>query len=178
MKKCKILINAELGLVVGANKKVQESDIDNLPYLHAIVQETLCLHPPAPLLVPRKAVRDTNFMGYSIPKNTLVMVNYWAIGRDEDSWEDALSFKPERFLDSNINYKGSSYEFIPFGSGRRICPGLPLAHRMIHLILGSLLHHFEWELCDDGKIIDMTEKMGAGARKLELLQAIPKRKTT
>ncbi|KAK1381327.1 hypothetical protein POM88_028071 [Heracleum sosnowskyi] len=88
-------INAELGLVVGANKKVQESDIDNLPYLHAIVQETLRLHPPAPLLVPRKAVRNTNFMGYSIPKNTLVMVNYWAIGRDEDSWEDALSFKPE-----------------------------------------------------------------------------------
>ncbi|KAL8105716.1 hypothetical protein AgCh_029489 [Apium graveolens] len=82
-------IKNEFALVVGANKKLQESDIDNLPYLHAIVQETLRLHPPVPLLVPRKAVRDTNFMGYSIPKSTLVMVNLWAIGRDEGSWEDA-----------------------------------------------------------------------------------------
>lgn len=171
-------INAELALVVGANKKLQESDIDNLPYLHAIVEETLRLHPPVPLLIPRKAVEDTNFMGYSIPKNTLVMVNYWAIGRDEDSWEDALSFKPERFLDSNVNYKGHSYEFIPFGSGRRMCPGLPLAHRMVHLIVGSLLHHFEWERCDDGQIIDMRETLGTGARKMEVLQAIcSKRKT-
>ncbi|KAL8105721.1 hypothetical protein AgCh_029494 [Apium graveolens] len=168
-------IKAELGKVVGESKKLQESDIDNLPYLHAIVEETLRLHPPAPLLIPRKAVRDTNFMGYSIPKNAQVMVNYWAIGRDEDSWKDALSFKPERFLDSNVNYKGQSYEFIPFGSGRRICPGLPLAHRMVHLVLGSLLHHFEWELCDDGKIIDMMETMGTSARKLKPLHAIPKR---
>ncbi|KAL8105720.1 hypothetical protein AgCh_029493 [Apium graveolens] len=117
-------------------------------------------------------------MGFSIPKNTQVLINYWAIGRDEDCWEDALSFKPERFLDSTINYKGQSYEYIPFGSGRRMCLGLPLAHRMAHLVLGSLLHHFEWELCDDGKITDMWETMGTGARKLELLQAIPKRKRT
>ncbi|KAL8105722.1 hypothetical protein AgCh_029495 [Apium graveolens] len=130
-------IKAELVRVVGENNKVQENDIGSLPYLHAIVEETLRLHPPAPLLIPRKAVRDTNFMGYSIPKNTQVMVNYWAIGRDEDTWEDALSFKPERFLDSNINYKGQSFMFIPFGSGRRMCPGLPLAHQMVHLVLGS-----------------------------------------
>ncbi|KAK1380469.1 Cytochrome P450, E-class, group I [Heracleum sosnowskyi] len=169
-------IKAELAIVVGAHKKLQETDIDNLPYLHAIVEETLRIHPPAPLLIPRKAIRDTKFMDYSIPKNTQVMVNYWAIGRDEASWENALSFKPERFLDSNINYKGQSYEFLPFGSGRRMCPGYPLAHRMVHLVLGSLLHHFEWELCDDGKIIDMRETMGVTAKKLELLQAIPKRK--
>ncbi|KAF1001612.1 cytochrome P450 76A1-like isoform X1 [Apium graveolens] len=170
-------IKAELVRVVGENNKVQENDIGSLPYLHAIVEETLRIHPPAPLLIPRKAVRDTNFMGYSIPKNTQVMINYWAIGRDEDSWEDALSFKPERFLDSNINYKGQSYEFLPFGSGRRMCPGLPLAHRMVHLVLGSLLHHFDWELCDDGKTIDMRETMGVSAKKLGPLQAIPKLKT-
>nr|AQY76212.1 cytochrome P450 [Thapsia garganica] len=171
-------IKSELAIVVGANKKLLESDIENLPYLHAIVQETLRLHPPAPLLIPRKAVQDTNFMGYSIPKNTQVMVNCWAIGRDEDSWEDTLSFKPERFLDSNINYKGQCYEFLPFGAGRRMCPGVPLANRMVHLILGSLLHHFEWELCDDEKILDMRETMGETSNKLELLQAIPKPKST
>ncbi|KAL8105714.1 cytochrome P450 76A2-like [Apium graveolens] len=170
-------VNAELARVVGAKKKLQESDIDNLPYLQAIVNETLRLHPPGPLLIPRKAVKDTNFMGYSIPKDTQVMVNCWAIGRDEDSWDDASSFKPERFLDSYINYKGQNYEFLPFGSGRRMCPGLPLAHRIVPLVLGSLLHHFDWELCDGAKSIDMRETMGAGVKLLDPLQAIPKRKT-
>lgn len=171
-------VKAELTRVVGANKKLKESDIENLHYLQAIVDETLRLHPPAPILLPRKAVRDTNFMGYSIPKDTQVLINNWAIGRDEDIWEDALSFKPERFLDSNINYKGQNYEFLPFGAGRRICAGLPLAHRMVPLTLGSILHHFEWELCDGLKKIDMRETLGAASKKLELLRAIPKRKTT
>ncbi|WOH13205.1 hypothetical protein DCAR_0832714 [Daucus carota subsp. sativus] len=171
-------VKAEISSVVGANKQLKESDTDKLHYLQAIVDETLRLHPPAPILLPRKAVRETNFMGYTIPKDTQVLINNWAIGRDKDLWEDPLSFKPERFLDSKINYKGQNYEFLPFGAGRRICPGLPLAHRMVPLVLGSLLHHFEWELCDGVKTIDMRETLGSASKKLELLRAVPKRKMT
>ncbi|KAL1806873.1 hypothetical protein ACET3Z_029941 [Daucus carota] len=174
MKKIKV----ELGRVVGANKELKESDINNLPYLQATVEESLRLHASVPLMLPRKAVHDTTFMGYNIPKNTQVFVNAWAIGRDEESWEDALSFKPERFLESSIGYKGQSFEFIPFGAGRRICPGLPLAHRVLPLILGSLLHYFDWKLCESvsGRInMDMRETTGVSARKLVPLRAVPKR---
>ncbi|GMN39329.1 hypothetical protein TIFTF001_008548 [Ficus carica] len=167
---------AELTQLIGSNRKFQETDIDNLPYLNAVIKETLRLHPPIPLLVPRKATNDqTNFMGYSIPKNTQVFVNAWAIGRDADVWDDPLCFKPERFLNSEVDYKGQNYELIPFGAGRRICAGLPLAHRLLHLILGSLIHEFEWKL--GGKVtretMDMKDRLGIVSRKLEPLLAVP-----
>lgn len=174
-------IKEELRRVVGVNNKLVESDIDNLPYLQATIEETLRLHAVVPLTLPRKAIQDTDFMGYKIPKDTQVFVNAWAIGRDKESWEDPLSFKPERFLGSSIGYKGQNYEFIPFGAGRRICPGIPLSHRMLPLILGSLLHHFDWELAENGSgemKIDMTETMGLAAKKLESLKAVPKLVTT
>ena len=167
---------AELTQLIGSNRKFEETDIDNLPYLNAVIKETLRLHPPIPLLVPRKATNDqTNFMGYSIPKNTQVFVNAWAIGRDADVWDDPLCFKPERFLNSEVDYKGQNYELIPFGAGRRICAGLPLAHRLLHLILGSLIHEFEWKL--GGKVtretMDMKDRLGIVSRKLEPLLAVP-----
>ena len=172
-----IKAKAELMQVVGANQKVEESDIDNLPYLQAIMKETLRLHPPIPFLVPRKAIRDTNFMGFDIPKNTQVLVNAWAIGRDPDVWDDPLSFKPERFIGTKIDYNGQHYELIPFGAGRRMCAGVPLAHRVLHLILGSLLHKFDWEL--DGNVtretIDMKDRLGITIRKNEPLLVVPKK---
>lgn len=140
-----IKVKAELARVVRASKKVEESDMENLPFLQAVVKETLRLHPPIPFLVPRRATQDTNFMGYDIPKNTQVLVNAWAIGRDPDAWDDPSSFMPERFIGTRVDYRGQDLEFIPFGAGRRICAGVPLAHRALHLILGSLLHHFDWE---------------------------------
>ncbi|KAF3441735.1 hypothetical protein FNV43_RR15650 [Rhamnella rubrinervis] len=112
---------AELTQLVGPKRKVEESDIDNLPYLQAVIKETMRLHPPIPFLVPRKATKDTNFMGFFIPKNTQ-FVNAWAIGRDPDVWDEPLCFKPERFIDSKIDYK--HYELIPFGAGRRMCAGV------------------------------------------------------
>ncbi|KAL7264901.1 hypothetical protein ACSBR1_002788 [Camellia fascicularis] len=130
------------------------------------------LHPSFPLLIPRKTIQDTNFMGYQIPKNTQVLVNAWAIGRDPECWDDPELFKPERFLGSKIDYRGQHYEFIPFGAGQRMCAGIPLAHRMVHLLLGSLLREFEWEL--DGKVtcenMDMKERIGIAVRKLEPLE--------
>lgn len=144
------------------------------------MKESLRLHPPAPFLVPRKAVEDTDFMGYDIPKNTQVFVNTWAIGRDPEVWEEPGLFKPDRFLQAGLrtDYKGQDFELIPFGAGRRICAGLALGHRVLHLVLGSLLHRFDWEL-ESGvttkETMDMMrEKLGVSMRRLEPLLAIPK----
>lgn len=168
-------VKEQLNSVLVPNQKIKESDIDRLPYLHAVVKETLRLHPPIPLLLPRNSMEDTNFMGYHIPKNTQVFVNAWAIGRDSDAWEDALSFKPERFIGSNIHYKGQHFELIPFGSGRRICVGMALAHRVVHLSLATLLWTFDWELDRSvtPQTMDMEERTGITMRKLEPLKAIP-----
>ncbi|PIA38484.1 hypothetical protein AQUCO_02800294v1 [Aquilegia coerulea] len=166
-------VEAELDEVVGRSQKVTENDIWRLPYLQAVVKETLRLHPPVPLLVPRRCIEDTEYMGYSIPKETQVLVNVWAIGRDPASWEDPLSFKPERFLGSNIDYKGQHYQLLPFGAGRRMCVGVMLAQRMLYLSIGSMVHTFEWAL-EDGvtpETLDMKEMFGTSLRKAQPLKA-------
>ncbi|KAK2983745.1 hypothetical protein RJ640_024098 [Escallonia rubra] len=175
--KIMIKVKNELAKVIGPKRRFEESDIDNLPYFHAVVKETLRFHPPVPFLVPRKAIQDTNFMGYNIPKDTQVFVNAWAIGRDPEYWDDPLVFKPERFLGSKTEYKGQHFEFIPFGAGRRMCAGVPLAHRMLHLVLGSLLHEFDWELESHvtAETMDMSDRLGVTVRKSEPLKAIPKK---
>ncbi|KAJ9680877.1 hypothetical protein PVL29_020014 [Vitis rotundifolia] len=150
----------ELQEVLGKDGIVQESDISKLPYLQAIVKETFRLHPPAPLL---------------IPKNSQVLVNVWAIDRDPSTWSNPNAFLPERFLGCDIDVKGRDFELIPFGAGRRICLGLPLAYRMVHLILASLLHSYAWKL-DDGmkpEDMDMNEKLGFTLQKAQPLGAIP-----
>ncbi|GKU98301.1 hypothetical protein SLEP1_g11321 [Rubroshorea leprosula] len=91
-------VKEELNRVVGLNEEVEESDIKELPYMQAVVKERLRLHPPGPFLIPRNAMEDTNFMGFVIPKDTQILVNAWAIGRDPDAWEDPLMFKLERFF--------------------------------------------------------------------------------
>ncbi|KAI6683885.1 hypothetical protein NL676_029798 [Syzygium grande] len=148
-----------------------------MPFLQAVVKETLRLHPPLPLLIPRNALKDNNFMGFDIPKDAQVLVNAWGIGRDPDAWEDPLAFKPERFLGSKIDYKGQNFELIPFGSGRRMCVGLSLAHRVLHLGLATLLHHFDWELGGGltPATLDMRERTGITLRKLHPLKVIPKK---
>ncbi|XP_075507759.1 cytochrome P450 76A1-like [Primulina tabacum] len=168
-------VKNELSQIVGKSNTFDENHVENLPYLQAVIKETLRLHPPVPFLVPRKAIQDANFFGYQIPKNTQVFVNAWAIGRDLACWDDPLSFKPERFLGSKIDYKGQHYELIPFGAGRRMCAGIPLAHRMLHLLLGSLLHEFDWEVDDIGRkgLVDSRERMGIVVRKLVPLKAMP-----
>lgn len=169
---------AELNSVIGKNNPIEENNILRLPYLQAIVKETYRLHPPGPLLVPRKANTDVNIFDYVIPKDAQVLVNVWAIGRDPDSWENPNSFIPERFLGSEIDVKGHDFELIPFGSGRRICPGLPLASRMIHLMLGSLIHRFDWKFEEGIKPenMDMEEKFGLSLGKAQRLRAYPVQK--
>ncbi|KAM3340013.1 cytochrome 76A2 [Capsicum galapagoense] len=170
-------VKTEISKVIGPNRKFEENDIDNLPYMQAVIKESLRLHPPAPFLIPRETIQDTKFMGYNVRKGTRVLVNSWAIGRDPECWDDPMSFKPERFLGSKVDLKGQHYELIPFGAGRRMCVGLPLGHRMMHFSLGSLLHEFNWELPDgvSPKSINMNGSMGLTARKHESLKAIPKK---
>ncbi|KAL8516814.1 hypothetical protein ACS0TY_015172 [Phlomoides rotata] len=171
-------LREELDRVVGLNRQVEEKDMENLPYLQAVVKETLRLHPVLPLLLPRNTMEDTKYLGYIIPKGTQVFVNAWAVGRDPDSWDDALTFKPDRFLDSNVEYKGQHFNLIPFGSGRRICVGFPLAHRVVHLAIATLVHSFDWELKPGMKPedIDRVERLGLTLGKKNPLYVIPKKR--
>ncbi|CAN1179755.1 Geraniol 8-hydroxylase [Linum perenne] len=166
----------ELDQIIGKGNHLQESDITQLPYLQAILKETFRLHPAAPLLLPRKAGSDVEICGFIVPKGAQILVNAWAIGRDPTTWNNPNSFMPERFMGSKTDVRGHSFELIPFGSGRRICPGLPLAMRMLHLMLGSLIHSFDWKLEDgvDPKNLDMEEKFGTTLQKAKPLLVIPR----
>jgi cytochrome P450 len=166
---------AELEEVLGKDKRVEESDIDRLPYLHAVVREVFRLHPPVPLLLPHRAESRCEVAGYMIPKDTQVLVNAWAIGRDPTIWDEPSEFKPERFVESELEYRGQNFELIPFGAGRRMCPGLPLAHRMVHVVIASLLHSFNWSLPDGitAENMDMTEKFGITLQRGSPLIAVP-----
>nr|BDB51508.1 cytochrome P450 [Scoparia dulcis] len=168
MKKAK----AELEEVIGKGKLVDESDISCLPYLRSFVKGTLRIHPPAPFLIRRQAEQGVQVCGYDVPNDSQVLVNVWAIGRDAETWPNPLEFKPERFLDSEVDVKGRDFELIPFGAGRRICPGLPLAVRMVPVVLGSLLNCFDWKI-ENGKELDMEEKLGITLAKANPLRAVP-----
>ncbi|KAK4262676.1 hypothetical protein QN277_028210 [Acacia crassicarpa] len=130
---------AELEEAMEKGKPVEESDIARLPYLQAVLKETFRLHPAVPFLLPRKAKIDVELGGYTIPKGAQALVNVWAIGRDASIWENPEEFMPERFMGSEIDVKGRNFELIPFGAGWRLCPGYPLAMRMLLLMLGSLV---------------------------------------
>ncbi|XP_043693427.1 geraniol 8-hydroxylase-like [Telopea speciosissima] len=167
----------ELQENVGKGKPAEETDIARFPYLKAVVKETLRLHPPVPLLIPHRAESEVEICGFTVPKDAQVLVNLWAIVRDPSIWTNPDSFVPDRFLQesSGIDVRGQDFELIPFGAGRRICPGMPLALRMLHLILASLLQSFDWKI-EDGlspKDMDMTDKFGITLQKALPLRAIP-----
>ncbi|KAH7844972.1 hypothetical protein Vadar_033807 [Vaccinium darrowii] len=154
---------------------VVETGLHELKYLNAVVKETLRLHPSAPLLVPRESSEKCMVNGYEIPAKTRVIVNAWAIGRDPRYWTEAERFDPERFIDSEIDYKGKDFEYIPFGSGRRICPGMSFALPNMELPLAQLLYHFDWKLPNGMKHeeLDMEERFGLTVRRKHDLYLIP-----
>lgn len=117
-----------------------------MKYLKAVIKETLRLHPPIPLLVPRESTKDVKINGYDIAAGTRVITNAWAIHRDPTTWEEPEEFHPERFLNSTIDFKGQDFKLIPFGSGRRGCPGISFAIANNELVLANLLSKFNWAL--------------------------------
>ncbi|XP_071923855.1 cytochrome P450 CYP82D47-like [Coffea arabica] len=138
----------EIDSFVGKERWVEESDIKNLVYLHAIVKETMRLHPPAPVPMPRQADEDCNVAGYFIPKGTQLYVNVWKIQRDPRIWPEPEKFFPERFLSGDhagaqLDFSSQNFELNPFGNGRRICPGMSFALQVMHLTLARLLQAFD-----------------------------------
>ena len=166
----------ELANVVGLHRKVQESDMNKLTYFKSCFKEVLRLHPPIPLLL-HETMEDSEVAGYHIPAKSRVMVNVWAIGRNKDTWgEDADTFKPSRFLSNGApDYKGSNFEFIPFGSGRRSCPGMQLGLFAVEMAVAHLLHCFQWELPDGMKPsdVDTNDVFGLAAPRASRLVAVP-----
>ncbi|PNX83664.1 cytochrome p450 71d11-like protein [Trifolium pratense] len=154
---------------------VGEKYINELEYLKLVVKETLRLHPPAPLLVPRECGQACEIDGYHIPINTKVIVNAWAIGRDPKYWNEPERFYPERFIGSSMDYQGTNFEYIPFGSGRRICPGIIFGLTNVELVLALMLYHFDWKLPKGmkGEDLDMTEIFGVTIKRKDDLYLIP-----
>ncbi|XAR67201.1 Flavonoid 3'-monooxygenase [Bertholletia excelsa] len=165
----------ELDRVIGRERWVEEKDFPNLPYLDAIVKETMRLHPVAVLLAPHEALEDCHVAGYDISKGTRVFINTWSIGRDGKVWDNPEEFCPERFIGRPIDVKGQNFELLPFGSGRRMCPGYSLGLRMIRSSLANMLHGFNWRLPGNvkGEDLSMEEMYGlATVRKVPLV-AVP-----
>ncbi|KAL1814326.1 hypothetical protein DCAR_0518463 [Daucus carota subsp. sativus] len=148
LRKPEILEKAteELNRVIGTSRWVEEDDMRNLPYIQAIVKETMRLHPVAPLLAPREARQDCKIGEYDIVKGTRILVSVWSIGRDPALWEEPNEFVPERFIGKNIDVIGTDFELLPFGAGRRMCPGYALGMKVIESSLANLLHGFSWKL--------------------------------
>ncbi|MCD7452031.1 hypothetical protein HAX54_014725 [Datura stramonium] len=144
-----------------------DTDLEKLNYLKLVIKETLRLHPPTPLLVPRECREETQIDGFTIPLKSKVLVNVWAIGRDPENWENPECFIPERFEDNPIEFTGNHFQFLPFGAGRRICPGIQFGLALITLPLAHLLYNFDWKLPEgiNARDLDMTEANGISARR-------------
>ncbi|CAO2195936.1 unnamed protein product [Urochloa humidicola] len=169
---------SEVRQLLRGKTRVAEADIQGrLPYLQMVIKETMRLHPPAPLILPRLNAEPTKILGFDIPEGTTVFVNVWALGRDDKLWADASEFKPERFEYEVVDFSGADFRFLPAGAGRRMCPGVTFGLPNVEIALASLLYHFDWKLpgganpCE----LDMTESSGITARrKTDLfLEAIP-----
>ncbi|RWV79881.1 hypothetical protein GW17_00058924 [Ensete ventricosum] len=171
-------VQEELASIVGLHRKVCESDLDKLPYLKCVVKETLRLHPPIPILLHETA-EDCQLTGYAVPARSRVMINVWAIGRDKSAWADADVFRPSRFAPGGeaaaLDFRGGCFEFLPFGSGRRSCPGMQLGLHALELAVAQLTHCFSWELPNGMKRgeLDMGDVFGLTAPRAVRLVAVP-----
>ncbi|XP_068655748.1 xanthotoxin 5-hydroxylase CYP82C4-like [Aristolochia californica] len=163
----------ELDSIVGKDRNVEGRDIMKLPYLQAIVKETMRLYPASPLSLPHEAAEDCYIGGYFVPAGTRVLTNIWKIQRDPRYWQEPEEFRPERFLtaQAHVEMKGRNFELMPFGSGRRICPGMLFAVEVMHLTLARILHGFDIET-SSGQPVDMTEGLGISFPKATPLDVV------
>ncbi|MED6214590.1 hypothetical protein PIB30_104485, partial [Stylosanthes scabra] len=163
----------ELDEKIGKERYINESDMNKLPYLQAIVKETLRLYPAAPLAAPHELTENCTLGGYNIKKGTWLITNIWKINTDPSVWSDHLEFRPEKFLTTHkdIDVRGHHFELLPFGGGRRICPGISFGLQMLHFVLASFLHSFEIQ---SAPIVDMSATLGLVIAKTTPLKIMVK----
>jgi cytochrome P450 len=173
-------LQGEIRAAFGDKEFISEAELracgSVMKYLGLVIKETFRLHPPAPILVPRESTEACEINGYVIPAKTRVVINSWAIMRDPRYWEDAEEFRPERFEGARMDFLGGNFEYTPFGSGRRMCPGYNYGMASMELTLVQLLHSFDWSLPDGVDQLDMTEIVSLSlTRKTHLmLRAAPR----
>ncbi|KAL5975991.1 hypothetical protein ACLOJK_020321 [Asimina triloba] len=171
-------VREEIESVVGTKRLVQESDAPNLPYVQAVVKETLRMHPAVPINL-RSCRQDCTVGGFFIPKDTNIFINAWSIGRDPEYWDDPHLFRPERFLDSNaaVDFKGQHFQYLPFGSGRRMCPGMPLSLSVMPVTIAAMVQCFDW-IQPNGDInatkLNLEERAGLTSHMAKPLCCIPR----
>ncbi|KAG8391071.1 hypothetical protein BUALT_Bualt01G0149700 [Buddleja alternifolia] len=165
----------EIDRVIGHERVMTELDFSNLPYLQCIAKESLRLHPPTPLMLPHRANANVKIGGYDIPKGSNVHVNVWAVARDPDVWNNPSEFRPERFFEEDVDMKGHDFRLLPFGAGRRVCPGAQLGINLVTSMIGHLLHHFKWDppKGSSSEEIDMGENPGLVTYMRTPLEAVP-----
>jgi cytochrome P450 len=171
-------VRTELRGVLGTKPYPDESDVGRLPYLRTVIMESMRLHPPSPMLMPHEAMADgAEIAGYAVPCGTKVIVNLWAIMRDPELWPEPTEFVPERFVGADqLDFRAKDrLEFMPFGAGRRACPGTPMATRAVTLILASILHTFEWRLPEGMKPadVDVRDRFGTSLNMVTPLKSVP-----
>lgn len=137
-------LQEEVRRITNGQADITEDDMEQMKYLKAVIKKTLRLHPLIPLLVPRESVQDVKINKYNIASGTRVITNAWAIHRDPTTWEEPEKFHPERFLNSSIDFKGQDFQLIPFGSGRRGCPGILFAIANNEIVIANLMSKFNW----------------------------------
>ena len=168
-------VQEEVRNVVGKKSKVDVDDINKMEYLKCVFKETLRLHPAAPLMAPRETSASVKLGGYDIPSNISVIFNVWAIQRDPNWWEKPEEFIPERFENSPVDFKGQDFQFMPFGIGRRGCPGMPFGVSSIEYVIANLLYWFDWKLAagEISENLDMGELYGQTVHKKLPLHVLP-----
>ncbi|PHT71995.1 hypothetical protein T459_22780 [Capsicum annuum] len=167
-------LRKELQEVVGLERRVEESDLENLNYLDMVVKEGMRMHPVAPLFY-HESMEDCVVSDLHIPKGSRILVNCYAVQRDPNVWPEPDKFLPDRFLESSIDFRGHDFQLIPFGSGRRSCPGMQLGITVIRLVVAQLVHCFEWELPNgmQPSDLDIDEHFGIVTSRQNPLMAIP-----
>ncbi|GLJ34168.1 hypothetical protein SUGI_0686860 [Cryptomeria japonica] len=171
-----VKLQEEIDSVVEKDRMVTESDLPNMDYLQCVLKESLRLYLPGPLLLPHESSQACTVgpQGYVIPAKTKLIINAWAIARDPTVWEDAEEFKPERFMGSKtFDYQGQEFDMLPFGAGRRRCPGGHMAMGQMSLIIAQLWHCFDWRVEGNAADLDMTEEFGATVPRKFNLFAFP-----
>ncbi|KAL6851406.1 hypothetical protein ACP4OV_020339 [Aristida adscensionis] len=167
------------GSIPEGQKAITEDNLTGMTYLKAVIKETLRLHPPTPLLLPHLSMEDCEVYNYTVPSGTTVFVNTWAIGRDPKIWDAPEKFMPERFIDKidiigGADFGEKEFQFLPFGSGRRMCPGMNFGLTSVELMLANLVYHFDWVLPEGVHNIDMTEVYGLTVSRKEKLLLAPR----